>query len=361
MTVSGVPAVGGGLTADAPAWAPAATLEYQWLLDGVPIGGATGTSYAPAAGDAGHIVEVRVTGTAPGYRPASVTSAGQTVARGLGSGPRATAALAPPKLAATPGVGKAVGVELASGTPTDGLSYRWLLDGAAIDRATGSSYTPVPADAGRQLQVHVISPVVSAISEAKAVQAAPFRAAWRPGIRGEARVGGKLEAVLGRWSPNPTFTYQWLLDGKPIPGATHATHVLTPAQVGGKVRLRTRATRAGYATREMTSDAVVVRKGRLKGPAPRVTGRPKVGETLHVVRGDWEPNPEFSYVWSVGGRPVAGRTVAGRVISNRSTGIAYKVRPEDRGKCITVKVTARASGYEPVARNSAATSPVRRG
>ncbi|HEY4277055.1 MAG TPA: fibronectin type III domain-containing protein [Conexibacter sp.] len=365
VTVSGVAAVGGTLTAAASAWTPAATLAYQWLLDGVAIRGATGASYSPASGDAGHVVEVQVTGTAPGYRTASATSVRLTVAKGAGSGvgARALAALSLglPKLAATPGVGRRVTVDLALGTPTDGLSYQWLLDGAAIDRARGSSYTPVPADAGKQLQVQLTSPGTSVISKAKPVAAAAFRDAFRPGFRGTARVGKTLTAITGRWSPNPTFEYQWLLDGKPIKGATHPTHVVAPGHAGKKLSLRVTAKRVGYVTREMTSEAVVVRKGALKGPAPRVTGKPRVGETLHVVRGDWEPNPEFSYLWTVGGRTVPGRTVAGRAVSERATGIAYKVRPEDHGKPIAVQVTARAHGYETVARSSAATSPVRRG
>jgi hypothetical protein len=301
-----------------------------------------------------------VTGTAQGYRTRSVTSVRQTVAKGAGSNARALAALALPKLAATPVVGRAVGVELPAGTPTQGRSYQWLLDGAAISRAKARSYTPTPADAGKQLQVQVTSLGAPVISEAKTVRAAKFRDAWRPGIRGTARVGETLSAVTGRWSPNPTFEYQWLLDGKPIKGATHSTRVLTPADVDRKISLRISAKRAGYETRELTSEAVVVHNGTLKGPAPRITGKPRVGETLHVVRGDWEPSPEFSYLWIVGGRTVAGRTVAGRAVSDRSNGIAYKVRPQDRGKRITVEITARAPGYETVARSSDSTTPVRR-
>jgi hypothetical protein len=80
-----------------------------------------------------------------------------------------------------------------------------------------------------------------------------------------------------------------------------------------------------------------------------------------VVRGDWAPNPELSYVWTVNGRPAPGRTVAGRIVSKHATGIAYKVRPEDRGKRISVEVTGRAHGYETESRTSGATSPVRRG
>ena len=42
-----------------------------------------------------------------------------------------------------------------------------------------------------------------------------------------------------------------------------------------------------------------------------------------------------------------------------ATGVAYKVRRQDRGKRITVQVTGRAPGYESVAKTSAATAPVR--
>jgi hypothetical protein len=51
--------------------------------------------------------------------------------------------------------------------------------------------------------------------------------------------------------------------------------------------------------------------------------------------------------------------VAGRSVSERATGIAYRVRPEDRGKRITVKVSAQAPGYKTVTKTSAPTAPVR--
>jgi streptogramin lyase len=43
---------------------------YQWLLDGSPIGGATGASYTPDPADAGHALSCRVTAT---YQLAAVT------------------------------------------------------------------------------------------------------------------------------------------------------------------------------------------------------------------------------------------------------------------------------------------------
>ncbi|HEY6891204.1 MAG TPA: fibronectin type III domain-containing protein [Solirubrobacter sp.] len=337
VTVSGACQVGGTLTAHTSAWTPAAELTYQWLRDGSPI--ATGTSYAPAGSDAGHVLQVRVTGTAAGYRSASVLSAPQTVAA-------SQAVPATPAIGADPRVGDPV---------VAGAGSQWLLDGTAV--TTGATYTPDPADAGKQLQVQV----ASAISEPKTIRTAAFREAVRPSLRGTAKVGRTLTAITGRWSPKPAFEYQWLVDGEPIKGATRASHVLTPDDLGKSLSVKITAKRVGYDAHELTSEPVVVRKGTLNAPVPRIHGVPKVGETLHVVRGDWAPNPELSYVWTVNGRPVPGRTVAGRIVSKHSTGIAYKVRPEDRGKRIAVEVTGRAHGYETESRTSGATSPVRRG
>jgi hypothetical protein len=344
VTLSGTVAVGGTVTADATPWTPSAVLTYQWLLNGVPISGATGTSYSPVASDAGQVLEVQVTGTAAGYQSASVTSVPQTVAEGVGS-----PALAVPRLSATPAVGVTVSAELSPRTPTAGLAYQWLLDGSPIKGATAASYTPVPADGGKRLQVKLAAPGRSVVSKAATVKAAAFHAASRPGFRGIPQVGNTLTAVTGRWAPSPTFAYQWLLDGEPIKGETHSTLVVAGAYAEKSVSLRVTAKRTGYVTRETSSDAVRIRKGSLTASAPRIAGRARAGETLHVLRGACEPRPECSYRWLVGGRPVDGR----------GSGIAYKVRPQDRGKRIAVEVTARADGYEPVVKTSAATFPVR--
>ncbi len=358
VTLSGTVQVGGTATADALPWTPVVALTYQWLLNGAPIDGATGVSYSPVASDTGQVLEVLVTGTASGYQTASVTSTPQTVAAGVASPADPQTAAGVPKLSGAPAVGAAVTADLPSGTAAAGLAYRWLLDGTPIGGAAGASYTPVPADANKQLQVQIAARGVSSFSRAATVQAAQFRAS-RPGLRGTPAVGETLTAITGRWSPSPAFAYQWLLDDEPIKGETDHTLAVKPAYAGRAVSLRITAKRTGYATRETTSDAVTIVRGSLKGTAPRISGKARVGETLHVLRGDWDPSPELSYLWIVGGRTAAGRTVAGRAVSDCSTGIAYKVRPEDRGKRISVQVTARAPGYETVVSTSAGTLPVR--
>ncbi|WP_223691378.1 beta strand repeat-containing protein [Leifsonia poae] len=80
-TVSGRATVGAVLTATVAAWSPApVALTFQWLRDGVPIGGATASQYIVAGVDRGARLSVAVTGDKPGFGTVTATSAaGDTV------------------------------------------------------------------------------------------------------------------------------------------------------------------------------------------------------------------------------------------------------------------------------------------
>ncbi|GAA1745086.1 cutinase family protein [Aeromicrobium alkaliterrae] len=70
-TIAGQPVSGGTLTVSVPAWTPTPTQQSrQWLRDGAPLTGQTGTSYRVTAADRGTSISVRVTGTRSGYDPA---------------------------------------------------------------------------------------------------------------------------------------------------------------------------------------------------------------------------------------------------------------------------------------------------
>jgi hypothetical protein len=339
-TISGKVAAGGSVAAAALApLALGATRKYQWLRDGDPISGASGSTYDPVDSDIGHLLKVQVTESVDGYDPVSVTSAPQPVSRGGTS-------LAVPTLTPEPRVGVAVQAEAAVADAV----HQWLLDGAEIDGAQSASYTPVPADAGKQLQVKLCCGGESVISAPQPVAAAAFKTASRPGLRGTPAVGGTLVAVAGPWSPSPTLSYQWLQDGEQIDGATEETLVVPATSAGKEVILQVTAERIGYVTRATLSDPVTIGYGTIESSMPRIEGDPRVDQTLYVIKGEWSAQAEFHYQWIVGGVARDGR----------STGPAYKVRPEDHGQRVTVEVTGRMNGCEPVVRSSAATEPVRR-
>nr|WP_043806279.1 S8 family serine peptidase [Paenarthrobacter aurescens] len=73
--IEGTPYVGGVLTADTGAWAPAPVeLAVEWLRDGAPIQGATGQTHTATESDLGKAITLRVSGSKPGYQPQSLVS-----------------------------------------------------------------------------------------------------------------------------------------------------------------------------------------------------------------------------------------------------------------------------------------------
>lgn len=63
------PYVGRAFVATPGQVTPAATARYQWFRDGVPVAGATASSYTPTEADPGAHLELRVTYSRAGYTP----------------------------------------------------------------------------------------------------------------------------------------------------------------------------------------------------------------------------------------------------------------------------------------------------
>ena len=82
-----------------------------------------------------------------------------------------------------------------------------------------------------------------------------------PKIKGVARVGARLRAVAGVFTPKPTsIRFQWLRDNKAIKGAKKATYKVTRKDRGHRLRVRVTAVRKAYATTVVTSKPVRVRR-----------------------------------------------------------------------------------------------------
>lgn len=101
--------------------------------------------------------------------------------------------------------------------------------------------------------------------------------AGTPSISGAARVGTALSVDPGTWDPaDAAFSFQWLADGTPVPGATSSTFTVTDAQVGARLSVVVTGSRTGYATISATSaetDAVRVAEPATSPPTgPAATG-----------------------------------------------------------------------------------------
>ncbi|KRA32592.1 MULTISPECIES: ExeM/NucH family extracellular endonuclease [unclassified Nocardioides] len=115
-----------------------------------------------------------------------------------------------------------------------------------------------------------------------------------PTVTGTARVGKRLTATPGTWTPAPTsVSYQWLANLTPIPGATGSTLVLKAAQVGKRISVRVTAKATGYLDAlAVSAQTAAVVKGNVTlvnriDPATRiVVNRTRVTVAVRPVNAD---------------------------------------------------------------------------
>ncbi|MDV9189794.1 hypothetical protein R6L23_16485 [Streptomyces sp. SR27] len=249
-----------------------------------------------------------------------------------------------PTVTGTAVIGGKVTASAGSWSPAaDAYAYQWRVDGVAVAGATASTYTLPTALFGKQLSVAVTArkaghPSVTAVSPAVAVKGLAPKPTRVPYPTGSARVGGKVSAVVGAWSPAPTsYGYQWRLNGVAVSGATGSSYVLPASALGKKVTVTVYALRTGHLTGAYTSAGYTVAHGLAPQAtrAPYVTGTVKVGRTLSLNRGTWTPAPtSYTYQWYANGRAITGATKTWLTLGKAQ-----------RGTRITVKVTAYRTGH----------------
>jgi hypothetical protein len=149
--ITGSLKVGSTLTAKPGTWHPGTvSFGYQWSRGGVPVDGATASTYTLTNADANSTITVTVTGSEAGYTTDSVTSA-QT--RAITGGVLSTGT---PTIAGAPTVGQVLTANPGTWGPgTVNLTYKWFRGSARIGGATSSTYALVHADAGKSITVKV--------------------------------------------------------------------------------------------------------------------------------------------------------------------------------------------------------------
>ena len=209
--------------------------------------------------------------------------------------------------------------------PATGLQEYWdngstLLGGTAISLSGGTSVT------------------------ADAVLGGTITNTVAPTIGGRAEVGQALTASPGAWTPaGIALTYRWVVgaDSDPTDDPTGAVYVPSAADIGKTVRVHVTGTALGW----LPGTALSAPSGPVVAPAavvnvvrPRITGVARIGRTLRVSRGEWEPAAvRRSYQWYVAGRRVRSATLR-----------HFVLRPVHAGKRVAVRVRATAPGLRPV-------------
>ena len=204
---------------------------------------------------------------------------------------------------------------------TSVVTYQWLRDGIPIFGARSASFTAGGGELGKALTVRVgitdleaFDNVSRTVSLGTVTQGAAITNITAPSVVAPAtvKVGTVLRADPGTWSETPvSLSYQWMLNGGPIPNATKPTFTPIAAHGGQDIGLSVTAARTGHAsvtyTPEYTEDHYV---SVASLPAPVLTIAPKVTTTVltggrirySVSSGTWSPKPLYvTWDWYLDG------------------------------------------------------------
>ena len=342
---------------------PASGVTYQWLANGSPINGATGSTYTIRPDDKGKSISVQATYKDNAGHDENPTS--DPTAAVADNGP-------PPNQRGTVTIaGEAkVGQELTStvtdadGVPDNGVRYQWFADGIAINGATGATYTPTPADKGKNITVSV--GYTDQAGHAESVTSTPTDLVKGSTgqisngtllINGDPYTGRTLTATIDDADglPDSGIRYQWFADGVLINNATGANYTLTPAERGKNITVT-----AGYTDKAGNAESITSSPTEAVSDKPQPTtqnhdptgevtinGKLNVGETLIATNTlqDEDGMGSVIYRWYAGGREIG-------------VGTTYKLTAAEKGKTITAKAEYVDSKYHTESVSSQETTTV---
>ncbi|MCX4396004.1 hypothetical protein [Streptomyces sp. NBC_01767] len=267
---------------------------------------------------------------------------------------------APPSIGTTARVGDRLTASPGTWAPAPtSYAYQWNADGQPITGATASGYTVPVSLLGKKIGVTVTArrtgtaDVPAASAALTVAKGAAPRVTTAPKITGSVKVGAKLTTTSGSWTPAASsYGYQWKADGKAIKGATASTYTVPASLLGKYVTVTVTAHRTGHTDGSTTPASVEVATGSAPKATkqPTISGTAKVGRTLKAAKGSWTPAPtSYGYQWYANGKAISGATKS-----------SLTLKSAQRGKKITVKVTARRTGHASGSATSRATRAVAR-
>ncbi|QTG81725.1 hypothetical protein [Arthrobacter crystallopoietes] len=268
-----------------------------------------------------------------------------------------------PVLSGTSAPGTVLTVDPGTWSPEPVLTYAWYRNGAYI--GSGTSLTVSPSYGGGNLTVRVTAKKSGYATTTR--ESAPVSvplSEWAPPtptITGVPQGGSLLQVETG-YVPGGIYEFQWFGDGSPItPRSSNYRHY-TPqtADAGKRLSVQVTYTIPGFhpVTRNSAPTHPIVLRTFEPG-SPTISGTAKVGETLTMDPGIWKPalvQNHYKVEWVRDGAVVDMQwmdswyfhTAAGK----------YTLTAADLGKTISVKVTARGTGYETASATSAPTTPI---
>ena len=292
-----------------------APLAYQWRKNGVPMSGATSSSYVvDPTGVADNGAQFSVVVTNGG---GSVTSASATLTVNLAPVPPSI--LSQPASVTVTAPGAANFSVVATGD--EPMSYQWRRNGVDIGGATSSSYSLNPtavADSGAQFSVRVTNAAgtVTSASATLTVNPAPVP----PSITTQpanltitAPNAANFSVVATGDAP---LSYQWRRHGSDISGATSSSYALNPTAVADSgaqfdVVVSNAAGTVTSSAATLTVNPAPVPPSITTQPANLTVTAPNQASFSVVATGD----APLSYQWRRNGSDISGATSSSYVLN----------------------------------------------
>jgi len=348
---------------------PGTTTKYQWYRVNLTtdkqtaIKGATSSTYRPKAADYPYGILVRAIVSKSGFESLTLYSAVRDYSL------RIDPAMPLEFINDEPHVGMVVnpaaynvrhekadgsGYEVFAATQVDEWKYAWYRSGKSAKVGSLSTYTAVAADLGRKLHFRVWlwkSGYLPIVGEKSPTTEKVVKGTFDVGTTNVQQDGMVLRVDPAASDPTASrLSVQWYRDGKAVKGKTKPTYTLTSADFGKEVTARITYRRSGYVTETVTAQSTGTNRWYL-GASPE---RPEiygvtdndvhVGATLKIGPRNYEnthletaldtEDPSqitLAYQWYRSGKAIPAPL---------GTGPTYTLTAADKGKTITVKVTA---------------------
>ena len=152
-------------------------------------------------------------------------------------------------------------------------------------------------------------------------------------------VGSVLRANKYGWPKGSELKFRWYRNGSPIAGGWNDTYTVGLGDEGAKFTVRVHSTKAGQTTFKISRTYVV---RRISGTAGKSTSYTTVGSVLRANKYGWAKGTKLQYRWYQNGSRVAAAWDGSRADHGQHD--TYKVRPEDKGAELTVRVYGTKTG-----------------